>query len=101
MSVVSSLERPYGVHEPQDANYGHPNAMRERVAGGEIPAVRVEDELKIRESDLPLLAEPAHPPRTGAMARRDLQALAARMVADWPRVPEAGKIEIGRLLSVT
>ncbi|MFE4334017.1 hypothetical protein ACFRQM_32780 [Streptomyces sp. NPDC056831] len=87
----------------QDANYGHSIAIRKRIADGEIPAVWVGGKLKIRESDLHLLAVPVIISRPDEQVEEqvedDLDALAAKLVASWPEVPEERKADLGRLLA--
>jgi hypothetical protein len=55
--------------------------------------------LKIRESDLLPPAEPVDASRSDGQVEEDLDALAAKLVANWPEVPEERKAELGRLLA--
>lgn len=107
MSTASTLDRLYTLRELQEAGYGDRITLTRRIHNGEIPAVRIGNRFKVYESDLHRLAEPvsdAAPATsvTSALADDfdDLAALAARMVATWPRLTADRKAELGRLLAV-
>lgn len=51
-------ERLFFLRELTAAGYGHRDTLHKRIADGELPAVRVGNAWKVRESDLPLLAQP-------------------------------------------
>lgn len=54
----TQLDRLYSVTELWSLGYGSKNSIRSRIHDGTVPAVRVGNTLKIRESDLPHLAVP-------------------------------------------
>ncbi|WP_340375735.1 hypothetical protein U5640_11690 [Streptomyces sp. SS7] len=55
--------------------------------------------LKICESDLLPSAEPVDASHSDGQVEEDLDVLAAKLVANWPEVPEERKAELGRLLA--
>ncbi|MBP5865032.1 hypothetical protein QBA57_34810 [Streptomyces scabiei] len=73
------------------------------MTDGEMPAVRVGGQLKIRELDLQPPAMPVivfrSDEQVGEQARDDLNALAAKLVASWPELPKERRVELGRLLA--
>ena len=75
------------------------NAARTAGAARYAPSIRLLSTLKIRESDPLPLAEPVDAPRSDGQVAEDYDALAAKLVANWPEVPEERKAEIGRLLA--
>lgn len=84
----------------------HPHTLRNYIHAGRLPAVRVGKQFMVRETDLERLMTPvnvtgsAPPSRASSEADlTDLAALAARMVASWPRLSEQRKAELGRLLA--
>lgn len=57
----SAPDRLYSVNELQELGYGSRNTIRRRIAEGVVPALRVGNTIKIRESDLQCLAVPVKP----------------------------------------
>ncbi|PFG69111.1 excisionase family DNA binding protein [Propionibacteriaceae bacterium ES.041] len=101
----AGLERLYPLGELSKMGYGSRRTNLNRINSGEIPAVRVGNTYKIRESDLPRLAEPAGaaatPEPETAVDVDALAALAAKVVSSWPRLSEERRAELGRLLATT
>ncbi|WP_371649764.1 hypothetical protein [Streptomyces mirabilis] len=103
MPTPSTLERLCDIRELQDASDGHLIAICKWIADGEMPTARVGGKRKIRESDLQPPAMPVivfrSDEQVGEQARDDLNALAAKLVASWPELPEERRVELGRLLT--
>ncbi|MDQ0648601.1 hypothetical protein QFZ53_002797 [Microbacterium natoriense] len=102
-----TLDRLYSLRELQEAGYGDRITLTKRIHSGEIPAVRVGNRFKVYESNLRHLAHPVgdaavERPVTAGRADEldDLAALAARMVATWPRLSNDRKQELDRLLTL-
>jgi|SRR5699024_104058 len=58
MAATTSLERLFSVTELWSMGYGSKNGIRALIADGTVPAVKVNNKFKIRESDLVYLAVP-------------------------------------------
>ncbi len=103
MATATTLERLYPLRELQDANYGDRTTLMKRIHDGTLPAVKVGNAYRIRESDLHLIAKPiGDATRTApepAADLDDLAALAARIVSTWPCLSTERKAELGRLLA--
>lgn len=89
-----------------DRGWPHPQTLRNYVHAGRLPAVRVGKQFMVKESDLERLMTPVDAAGTSREDQApsgpdlsDLAALAARMVASWPRLSEQRKAELGRLLA--
>lgn len=54
-------ERLYPLSTLAESGYGSRSTLKERIKRGEIPAVRVGNVIKIRSSDLHLIAAPVVP----------------------------------------
>ncbi|MFJ5108144.1 MULTISPECIES: helix-turn-helix domain-containing protein [unclassified Glutamicibacter] len=103
MATPSTLERLYPLRELQDANYGDRTTLMKRIHDGTLPAVKVGNAYRIRESDLPLIAKPigdasSTAPKPAADLD-DLAALASQIVSNWPRLSAERRAELGRLLA--
>lgn len=89
-----------------ERGWPHPHTLRSYVHAGRLPAVRVGKQFMVKESDLERLMTPVNvagsAPESQVSSQTDLTdlaALAARMVASWPRLSEQRKAELGRLLA--
>lgn len=84
--------------------YGHPQTIKSRIRRGEIPALMVGAKYKIDRADLHLLGKRVGAPRPTDSTEQtsdDLDALASRVVASWPRLSPESKAELGRLLAAS
>lgn len=89
-----------------ERGWPHPQTLRGYIHAGRLPAVRVGKQFMVKESDLERLMTPVKPdgcaperPVSCETDLSDLAALAARMVASWPRLTEQRKAELSRLLA--
>lgn len=101
MTAAPTLERLYSLRELKDANYGDRATLTKRIHEGTLPALKVNGAFKIRERDLHLIAEPVGDAPDEATSPTDLDglaAVAAKVVSSWPRLSDARKAELGRLL---
>lgn len=104
---LSSGDDPFlALRAAHERGWPNPYTLRRYVHAGRLPAVRVGKQFMVKESDLERLIKPVKvdkaAPRTqmsSAADLTDLAALAARMVASWPRLSEQRKAELGRLLA--
>lgn len=102
------------IHEWSAEGWGHPATLHRRIRDGRLPATRIDGRgtYLVREADL--LAQPdlvrlrrrsrmgpvvASETVTNDVGLDDLAALAARMVATWPRLTAERRAELGRLLA--
>lgn len=103
MSNTTALERLYPLRELQDANYGDRTTLMKRIHDRTLPAVKVGNAYRIRESDLHLIAKPVGDSSANAAAPcadfDELAALAAKIVSSWPTLSGRCKEELGRLLA--
>ncbi|MEI5525457.1 hypothetical protein WB401_12895 [Streptomyces brasiliscabiei] len=103
MPTPSTLERLCDMRELRDARDGHSIAICKWIADGEMPTVRVGGKRKIREPDLQPPTMPVIVFRSGQQAgeqaRDDLNALAAKLVASWPKLPAEHRVELSPLLT--
>ncbi|GAA4525614.1 hypothetical protein GCM10023160_18790 [Brachybacterium paraconglomeratum] len=104
--TASTLDRLYTLRQLQDAGYGDRITLTKRIHRDEIPAVKVGNRYMVYESDLRRLVQPVNdvagkPSAASPLAEDldDLAALAARMVATWPRLSDDRKRELGALLA--
>ena len=91
-------ERLYSLRELQDAGYGHRRTLMTRIGEGVLPAHRVGNAYRVRESDLHLLASPAMP-ATDSTAENKLDVLVKDIVDNFPKLNPEQKAELGRLLA--
>lgn len=101
IAVTNRPERLFNLRELSIAGYGTRDTLHHRIAEGSIPAVKVGNAWKVRERDLPQLAEAigAAPSNDVELVDLDdLAAVAARVVSTWPTLTEDRKRELGRLL---
>ncbi|WP_313420552.1 hypothetical protein [Brevibacterium casei] len=61
MTAIDTLDRLYSVRELWELGYGSKNSIRALIADGVVPAVKVGNRFKVRESDLYLIAVPVTP----------------------------------------
>lgn len=104
---LSSGDDPqFALRAAHSRGWPHPQTLRSYIHAGRLPAVRVGKQFMVKESDLERLMTPvsvagsAPPSQVSSGADLgELAALAARMVASWPRLSEQRKAELGRLLA--
>ncbi|WP_437771387.1 helix-turn-helix domain-containing protein [Arthrobacter sp. KNU40] len=104
---LSSADDPLlALRAAHERGWPHPHTLRNYVHAGRLPAVRVGKQFMVKESDLKRLMTPVNvvdsaPERqlSSEADFTDLAALAARMVASWPRLTEQRKAELSRLLA--
>lgn len=104
---LSSGEDPLlALRAAHERGWPKPHTLRKYVHAGRLPAVRIGKQFMVRESDLERLITPVDvadsDPRIQGSSTddlTDLAALAARMVASWPRLSEHRKAELSRLLA--
>lgn len=113
MSVPATLASPAaqilddgGLTVPEAARRArrHPQTIRGYIHAGRLPAYRVGDpthgEFRIREADLALIVSSVESPQPASDDSTDaLDALAAKLVADWPLLSADRKAELGALLA--
>lgn len=103
------------VRELSVLGFGHPTTIRSRIHEENVPTEVLDGRgtVGVRESNLHLLRKPVRVPTMPTMpapasaptpAARvddmgDLAAMAARMVATWPRLSDDRKRELGALLA--
>jgi excisionase family DNA binding protein len=92
-------ERLFTLRELTAAGYGSRDTLHRRISTGVIPAVKVGNTYKVKESDLRLLAEPIGAAPADPDTFDDLATVAAQVVSTWPRLSDERKRELGRLLS--
>jgi hypothetical protein len=95
-------ERLFSLRELEVAGYSSRDTLHKLIASDAIPAVKVGNAWKIRERDLPRLAEDigAAPSKDVELVDlEDIAAVAAQVVTTWPRLTDESKAELGRLLA--
>ncbi|PWD52047.1 hypothetical protein C8046_16745 [Serinibacter arcticus] len=111
--TTTTVGRQLTVQQASAMGYGHPDTIRHRIKSGALPAMRIDKRgtygislEDLERSDLAarsrayapgVLSDPAPPQSDDAFAN----ALAARIVATWPRLSPTRKAELGRLLAVS
>ena len=98
---LERLERFWKLSELQAAGRGERSTLMKRIHDHTLPAVKVGNSYRIRNSDLHLIAEPVGVPSTDeapVVDLDDLAAVAAQMVSTWPTLTDDRKRELGRLL---
>lgn len=104
---LSSADDPLlALRAAHERGWPHPHTLRNYVHAGRLPAVRVGKQFMVKESDLKRLMTPVIVAGSAPQSHDssgadlgDLAALAARMVASWPRLSEQRRAELGRLLA--
>lgn len=94
-------ERLFSLRELEVAGYRSRDTLHKLIASGEVPAIKVGNAWKIRERDLPRLAEDIGAAPSKDVELVDLEDLAAavsQVVTSWSRLTDERKREFGRLL---
>ena len=100
MATPSTLERLYSLRELQEANYGHRATLGKLIHDGILPAVKVGNAFKIRESDLPLIGQPINAPAIPEEKPEDtLGDYVKALVDNFPKLNAEQKTQLGRLLA--
>lgn len=100
-SNLSTLERLYSLRELDLAGYGNRQTLNRLINDGRIPATKIGNGYKIRESDLHLLREAVGKPLADDAYVRDLTIgdYVKALVDTFPKLNDEQKNELGRLLS--
>lgn len=102
-SNLSTLERLYGFRELDEAGYGNRHTITRLIRSGRVPATKIANAFKIRESDLHLLGEPVVEGNEAGSFIQDandsLGDYVKALVNTFPALNANQKAELGRLLA--
>lgn len=104
MASAPTLERLYKLQELQDAGYGNRMTLLSLIHKGALPALKVGNAYKIRESDLHLIAEAVNDDARSAAQAAPADELSdiVRSVLDaYPRMSGEDKRAFSRFLTAT
>lgn len=88
-SSSAGPERLFTLRQLNEAGYPTRLTMYKKIRSGQVPAVRFGDSYRIRESDLPLIADPI---------TLDFKMVAERLLAALPQSNEDQRRDIARQL---
>lgn len=99
MATDSTLERLYSLRELQNAGYGNRIVLNQRINRGELPAVKVGNAYRIRESDLGLIAIPHEATGQSVRSVVNLDVLVQQVAENISRLTAEQKLALGHLLT--
>lgn len=100
-SNLLTLERLYTLSELSEAGHGDRRTITKLILEGRLPALKVSNGYKVRESDLHLLGQPAVVGvEVGSLSREpSLGEYVKALVDTFPGLNANQKAELGRLLA--